>query len=376
MGTDGRKMSKSFGNYPDPKKTLEKYGAESLRLYFMGSKIMNGEDLNLSEEDIREQYNVLNILWNSHKYLTTYTNLHKWDPSTSKTESKNILDKWILARTEEFIKDYSNALDEYDFVTSTRAIRPFVENLSTWYIRRSRDRFASGDTDALSTLYKALTRFALAVAPTLPFSAEAIYKNLNPPAGGGKESVHLEDYPKPDVKLVKNRQKLIEQMSLVREVTSVVHSLRSEAGHQLRQKLGMLSIKNLKGLEKEADLIELIRAEANVSNIEFNDTPDESFACAKLGDAEICLDTNLTEELKKEGLYREFVRALQDARKKAGLEVGQKALLKYMTSNALLKSAIEERKKELSETTHFYEIREGDGEIEILGGKAKIKIEK
>lgn len=376
MGTDGRKMSKSFGNYPDPKRTLEKYGAESLRLYFMGSKIMNGEDLNLSEEDIREQYNILNILWNSHKYLTTYTNLHKWDSSTSKTESKNILDKWILARTEEFIKDYSNALDEYDFVTSTRAIRPFVEDLSTWYIRRSRDRFASGDANALSTLYRALTRFALAVAPTLPFSADAIYKNLNPPAGGGKESVHLEDYPKPDVKLVKNGQKLIRQMSLVREVASVVHSLRSEASHPLRQKLGMLSIKNLKGLEKEADLIELIRAEANVSNIEFNDTPDESFACAKLGDAEICLDTNLTEELKKEGLYREFVRALQDARKKAGLEVGQKALLKYMTSNALLISVIEERKKELSETTHFYEIREGDGEIEILGGKAKIKIEK
>jgi len=133
-GTDGRKMSKSFGNYPDPKGTIEKYGAESLRLYFMGSNIMNGEDLTLNEDDVREQYNLLNILHNSHKYLVTYANLHKWKPKA--TNSKHVLDKWISARTEEFIKTYSEALDNFDFVTSTRAIRPFVEDLSTWYIRR------------------------------------------------------------------------------------------------------------------------------------------------------------------------------------------------------------------------------------------------
>jgi len=272
---------------------------------------------------------------------------------------------------KEFIKTYDDALAAYDFVTSTRAIRPFIEDLSTWYIRRSRDRFASGDRDAIATLYKALTRFALAVAPTLPFSADAIYKNLS----GGEESVHLETYPQADDSLVKKNKELIEQMSLVRDVVSVAHSLRSEAGHPLRQKLATLYITNLKRFDKNDALIELIQAEANVANVAFDEKPSSS-KCAKLGDAEICLDTELTEELKKEGLYRELTRALQDARKNAGLTVGEKAKLIYEVNDPLLKSVIEEKKNELTEATNFSEIEEGDAETEILNGKARIKIEK
>jgi len=367
-GTDGKKMSKSAGNFPDPRITMERYGAEALRLYFMSNRIMRGEDTSFSEDELKESYGVLNVLHNSYKYFVTYANLHDWKiPETAKA-SENTLDRWIVARLEQFVGEYASSLDAFDFVTSTRAIRPFVEDLSTWYIRRSRDRFASGDTNALATLHHVLLKFATAVAPTLPFTAETIYRNLVP---DGKESVHLEDYPEADAKLVKKQHKLLEEMTLVRKITSVTHSLRSEADHPLRQKLATVLIKNIKTLNSE--LVELIRAEANVEKVVF-DGDSSKLSCAKLGDAEICLDTNLTEELKKEGVYRELVRAFQDARKKAGLQVGQKAVLKYQTDDAILKSVIKEKKTELAETANFSEIKEGDAETEILNGKVKITV--
>jgi len=165
-GTDGRKMSKSFGNFPDPRHTIEKYGAEALRLYLMANRIMAGEDTSFSEDELREAYGVLNILHNSHKYFITYANLSDWKPE-GKT-SDNPLDVWITARTEQFIKNYDEALSKFDLTNSSREVRPFVEDLSTWYIRRSRDRFANGDKNALETLHKVLVRFSKAVAPILP----------------------------------------------------------------------------------------------------------------------------------------------------------------------------------------------------------------
>ena len=383
MGTDGRKMSKSFNNYPDPKETIEKYGAESLRLYFMGSKIMNGEDLNLSEEDIKEQANLLNILHNSLKYFLTYADIHSWKPSSK--ESGHILDRWITARLEQFINDYSAALDKFEFVPSTRAIRPFIEDLSTWYIRRSRNRFASGDDAALNTLYKVLLRFAITVAPTLPFSTETIYRSLSQFNEGAKESVHLEDYPEADVKLAQKEKHLIEDMEFARAVSSAAHSLRAEIEQPIRQKLGMLVIKNHKELEPNDNAVTLVKEEVNVAKIEFDKKTDDSFVCAKIGDIEICLDTKLTDELKKEGLRREIMRALQDARKKAGLSVGQKASLEFFTEDKSIAELLEEEKDSFAESAHFSQITriadagealnamiEGSGDI--LGGKARIKI--
>ena len=397
-GTDGRKMSKSFGNFPDPRKTIEKYSAEALRLYLMSNKIMMGEDASFSEEELKEAYGILNILHNSHKYLVTYANAHNWRPFDSaqgkpgdpKAEqarygagkeqgTRNALDRWILARTEEFIAIYSEALDKFDFVTSTRAIRPFIEDLSTWYIRRSRDRFASGDTNALETLYKTLVKFAKAVAPTLPFSADAIYKNLTrltgTDAGESAGSVHLENYPEADKKLVKKNKDLLKKMSQVREVTSVAHALRSTASHPLRQKLATLVVKGAKEIEKDSEFIEILRDEVNVNEVRFNGNT-EGFACSKLKNIEICLDTNLTDKLIKDGALRELTRALQEARKKAGLAVGQKVALTYKTDDELMASVIRERLEEIKETANFssIDLASEDLPVEILNGKIKVKI--
>ena len=370
-GTDGRKMSKSFGNFPDPKQTIERYGAETLRLYLMANKIMLGEDSSFSEEELKETYNILNILHNSHKYFLTYAKLHDFSPAGK--ESMNPLDIWISARTEQFIKNYSDALDNFDLVNSSREVRPFVEDLSTWYIRRSRDRFAGGDKYALETLRNVLLRFSRAVAPLLPFTAEQIYKDINQSANEGLESVHLENYPEPNEKLIKKNKDLLEGMSLVRDIASIAHSLRSETGHALRQKLATLVVKNAKSLKEE--LAEILRDEVNVNAVHL-DGPTENFTCGKLGDIEICLDTSLTDELKKEGVYREIMRALQDARKKAGLEVGEKVQLSYSVDDVMIATVLKEKLEEIKEAANFssIDLTSEDLPIEILNGKIKIKI--
>lgn len=372
-GTDGRKMSKSYGNYPDPKQALGKYGAEALRLYFMSNKIMLGEDLEFNERDIQEARNSINILHNSFKYFTTYANLHKWHPGAKVTNSNHILDKWIRTRLEECIAEYSGGLDNFNFPASTRPLTPFIEDLSTWYIRRSRDRFVAGDTKALSTLYWVLSKFSKAIAPTLPFTAEQIYGSLR----GAKdpESVHLCDYPKSDKRVVAKNKLLLEKMQVVRNLSSLVHNLRSEAKQPLRQKMASAAIKGSKGIKSDKELVELLRDEVNVSAVKFDTPMNKNFLRSKAGGITVGLDTKLTPELEKEGLLRELLRELQDARKKRGLEVGQKAKLTYSTNDTALSKLIENNQKEISSAGHFLRIEQAiiKGEP-LMGGRLQVKI--
>ena len=342
-GNDGRKMSKSYGNYPDPRGTIEKYGAESLRLYFMGSRIMIGEDLAISEEDIREQSRLLNVWHNALKYYLTYANVHPaatWQVEVGNRVDKDrktkvessVLDRWISARLEEAIKDYAEGLDRFDFQSSTKAIRPFVEDLSTWYIRRSRDRFVEGDKAALATLGAVLLRSSIAFAPTLPFSSEYFYQRL----GGQGESVHLEDYPIVDEAILTKEKETIAVMATVRLVASVAHMQRAEAKIPLRQPLLRLTVASNPELAKREDLIEVLRDEMNVESIELG--------------SQIKIDTELTPELKLAGRYRQLARQLQEARKKAGLKVGELASWHYFTRDDELRELIEKHSSELAKT--------------------------
>ncbi len=328
MGTDGRKMSKSYGNYPDPRGTIERYGAESLRLYFMGSRIMAGEDLAISEEDIREQSRLLNVWHNAMKYYLTYAGVHRFKIDDKFATQSSVLDRWITGRLEEAIRDYSEGLDKFDFQASTKAIRPFIEDLSTWYIRRSRDRIVAGDAAALATLGGVLLRASIAFAPTLPFSGEYFYQAL----GGKLESVHLENYPKISEELIDTG--LLSAMAEIRSIASVAHMQRAEAKIALRQPLSRLTVARSPELAKRNELIEILREEINVVGVEFG--------------SETEIDTELTPELKVEGRYRELARKLQEARKKAGLKVGELASFHYFTRDDELRQLIEKCSPELA----------------------------
>lgn len=334
MGTDGRKMSKSYGNYPDPKGTIEKYGAEALRLYFMSSKIMAGEDTAINEEEIREQSRLLNVLHNTVSYYLTYAKVHHFQPKES-SQPTHVLDQWMTARLEQFIDEYSSALDQFDFVGSTKAIRPVVEDLSTWYIRRNRDRFVAGDHQALQTLHDTLNRFAQAVAPTLPFTAEQIWQQLGQP-----ESVHLADYPSTNRDIID--EALLAGMAQVREAASIAHMQRAEKNVPLRQPLAKFTVSGLAELSETAALVEVLRDEINVLRIDFIDQKPRPKELTGV------FDFTLTTELAAEGKFREIVRLLQDARKKAGLQVGQSAQLQLSTKDVELKNLITSRQAELA----------------------------
>jgi isoleucyl-tRNA synthetase len=329
MGNDGRKMSKSYGNYPDPKATIEKYGAEAIRLYFMGSKIMGGEDVAITEDEIREQSRLLNVLHNSYQYFLTYAALHNWEPTS--VEKSNLLDRWISTRAEQLVDEIDSNLSSLSLQAATKAIRPFIEDLSTWYIRRNRDRFVAGDKAALQTLYEVLHLLSRAIAPILPFSAEVIFQGLE----RAEQSVHLQSFPEPNVVGVEENQELLEKMELVRSICSNGNMLRSQAGVSLRQPLAAVRIFGYKELENEPEYQAIITDELNVKAIEFGPVKK---SWVKLEDRgkEIGLDTTVTAELAAEGRYRELLRKLQDARKKAGLNVGERVSAKiFAEGNAL-----------------------------------------
>lgn len=315
LGTDGRKMSKNFKNYPDPKEMLQKYGGDALRLYLLGSPVMHGEDILISEEHYKQQVRgTMLILWNVYNFFITYANLDGWKSNNQKSEvsSQNVLDEWILELLSKLTSDVAKSLDQYDTVTAINALKVFVDDFSTWYIRRSRDRVGpsaenSDDKNAFyETSYHILTTVCKLFAPIAPFFSEAMFLNL----ADGK-SVHLEDFPS-YTKSSDGKQKMIEDMVLVRKIVEIALSQRKEAQKKVRHPLALLSIKSEKELQDE--LVQLIKDEVNVLEIK-----------QTAGEFEIKLDTEtMTPELKALGEARDIVRLIQDERKKLGTKLDEK----------------------------------------------------
>lgn len=318
-GSDGRKMSKTYGNYTDPKEVLQKYGGDALRLYFLGSPLMVGENANFNELDIKNKlHRTLNPLWNSYKFFETYAFYYGW-----KVESRNLgsnkLDLWIRLRLAETIKQISQSLESYTTPPAVRALEDFVDDLSRWYVRRSRERVSNGDKEALSCLYEVLFYFVHAVAPIIPFLAESIYKGLQVfDTSLSEESIHLRSFLDYDFSLEEGK-KILDDMSSAMRVSSFILSARAEAKIAVRQPLANVKIYNM---PKLSDFYEqLIMQEVNVKSLVW--LTDES------NEFRIELDTSLTEELKVEGWAREMIRSFQDLRKEKGLVVGQKIEATY-----------------------------------------------
>lgn len=310
LGTDARKMSKNYGNYPDPKEMLTTYGGDALRLYLLGSPVMHGEDIRISKEQYRLQVRgMMLILWNVYTFFVTYANVDGWQ---GKEKSENVLDAWILSLLQKLIHHVTEALEGFDTVKAVEALNAFISDLSTWYIRRSRDRVGptvakSSDKQAFyTTCFEVLTTLTKLMAPFTPFLAEEIYRNLT-----GEESVHLASWPVRQNELI--QEDLEKDMMLVRKNVEVAHSQRKAAGIKLRQPL--LSLTSVTpGWTGKENLIALMIDELNLKHVDIRSGPSFS----------VTLDRTITPELKAQGDARELVRTLQMLRKEKGCRIDQR----------------------------------------------------
>jgi len=296
LGEDGQKMSKSKGNFIDPMMLVGKYGVDALRFYLMNSQVMNAENINFSDKGVDEIYKkVLVLLYN----INNFYSLHPEIKLKDKLDSKNILDLWIISETNNLIKKVEIYLKKYDTIGASNLIKEFIDELSTWYVRRSRERFNSCDRDSKTTLNYVLKNLSKTIAPIIPFIAEIIYLNI-----GNKESVHLQDWPKFNEKKINKR--INEDMILTRNVVSLALKKRDEAKVSLKQPLSGLEIY---GIKLSKDFLGLIKEEVNVKQVNVKQGKELS----------IKLDTRLTPELEAEGFAREISRKIQAARKKENL---------------------------------------------------------
>lgn len=275
LAEDGRKMSKRLKNYPDPMEVIDKYGADALRLCLLSSPVVRAEDLRFSENAVREiMRTVLLPLWNSYSFLATYARIDKWTPrngiAAPPENPSNVLDKWIVSRLARTIIDLREALDAYDLQKGATRFTGFIEELTNWYIRRSRRRFwrSTNDGDKLEayqTLHYVLLTFCKLAAPFIPFITENIYRNLRTDAM--PESVHLCDYPEADRSLLD--EQLNARMADTMCAVSLGRLLRSQTKQKVRQPLPecILVSSDARVRDDLAGMAEVIAEELNVKKI-------------------------------------------------------------------------------------------------------------
>ena len=349
-GNDGRKMSKSLGNFTDPNELMDKFSADSLRFLLLSSPLLNGEDFALHDKDVGDVARKLSMIWNMYDFFTMYAEVDGWefdgelrDPLSDLT---NPLDIWIVSRLHQLVAEVERHMDTYNIPDALSPILPFLDDASNWYVRRSRRRFwkseDDGDkNDAYRTLHYVLVRLSYILAPFTPFLAEELYHNLT----GDNESIHLKDWlPAGAV----NEQALAD-MARTRELINNGLSLRMKKDeHQesikVRQPLQRAAYAGV----KLTDYYEQIMAEElNVKEIRWIESLDEHLADYDVTEGVIKpeswveISKHLTPELKREGLMREVIRHVQSARKKAGLQVDDRIELNIASSDAEITQAVD-----------------------------------
>ena len=312
-GNDGRKMSKSLGNYTDPNVLMDQYSADAYRFLLLSSPVMSGEDFAMLDKDVSDVHRKLNMLWNVYDFFTTYAEINDWDsenswhPATKGLDAlKNPLDIWIISRLHQTKAKIISGMAEYNIPKALEDVLPFIDDLSNWFVRRSRRRFSKNDNledknEAFWTLYTILIKTAQVLAPFTPFLSEELYQKMT---GSGK-SVHLLNYPQS----VETDSKVISDMSRTRQIITDTLSLRMQKSDtedqiKVRQPLASLEYPG----EKLDDFYEqIIKEEVNVKSVK--------------NGKELKLDKTLTKELREEGYARDLIRAIQSARKHAGLNM-------------------------------------------------------
>lgn len=343
-GNDGRKMSKSYGNYTDPNELMDKFSADSLRFLLASSPLLNGEDYALQDKEVGDVARKLSMVWNMYDFFTLYAEVDGWewkgDLKDPMLGLKNPLDQWIVSRVHQLTAEVEKNMDAYDLPSAMKPILPFIDDASNWYVRRSRRRFWKSEDDgdkqdAYHTLHYVLVRLSHVLAPFTPFLADELYQKLT-----GGESVHLQDWPIANTV----NELALERMAYVREVINEGLSQRAAAGIKVRQPLSSLSVKGVPqyAAEMDQEYISILEDELNVKAIALDYNGEEH---------EVKLDTKISASLRREGMMREVVRNIQTARKNSGLNVDDHIQLSLSTTDDELRKAIEEHQQTVKDET-------------------------
>ncbi len=322
LAADGSKLSKSKRNFTDPMILLEQFGADAFRLYMLSSSVMKAEAVRFEDKGVEEIYRKFTLLLtNVLQFYKMYSHDHEKDV----TKFVHVLDCWMVARVHQATQDFTSYLDQYNTVDSCRVLFELVDDLSTWFVRRSRARFKGDDAkdraSAISCLKTVLVHVAKLCAPFAPFVAEKIYQDVR----AAKESVHLEDWPVAEKKLID--EKVLSDMAVVRQIVTLALAARDTAKIPVRQALSKLTVS---GAKLGEDFVAIIAEEVNVKSVEWKDGKELA----------VDLDTTMTPELKAEGFAREVARRIQQLRKKAGL-LPQDTVVVHVTCSAQAKKDLE-----------------------------------
>ncbi|MET0419248.1 MAG: class I tRNA ligase family protein, partial [Actinoplanes sp.] len=390
LGEDGRKMSKSLRNYPDVYRVFDTYGSDAMRWMLMSSPVLRGGDMPVTEVAIRDSVRqVLLPLWNVWYFFSLYANASNYT-AAFRADSQHLLDRYILAKTGELVSDTQRQMDEYDISGAAASVRSYLDALTNWYVRRSRDRFWAGDVDAFDTLATVLETLCRVVAPLAPLTAEEIWRGLT-----GDRSVHLTDWP--SAEQFPADHELVASMDAIRDVASAALSLRKARALRVRLPLARLTVATGDALGL-AGFADLVKDEVNVKDVVFTDdvaayckqvltvvprvlgprigkqvqpviqavkkgdwqlvdgspvaagvTLEEGEYELKLVAADVAnsaplpagagvvvLDTEVTAELEAEGLARDVIRVVQQARRDAGLDVSDRVRLEIVAPAAVV----------------------------------------
>ncbi|MFP4515020.1 MAG: isoleucine--tRNA ligase [Parcubacteria group bacterium] len=322
LAEDGKKMSKRLQNYPDPMKVIDKYSADALRYYLLGSPVMQAETVNFSEDDVLQSFRKTSmLLWNVYKFYDMY----KESEAETVDESDNVLDKWILSRLSQTTQTIEDNMKKYNLIRASKPIAAFIDDLSTWYLRRSRDRLKGEDRQeklkALSTLKAVFEKFSLLMAPFMPFMAENLWQKIHGyNFKDENKSVHLEAWPETgDVD-----EGIISKMEIVKDVVEKGLAQRDEKKIKVRQPLQKATVVYKEDLALDNDYCALIKDELNIKELSFElDTEKENI--------EVVLDTNLSPDLIEEGMKRELIRVINNLRKNSGLTIDDKVIVHYFS---------------------------------------------
>lgn len=343
---DGQKMSKSKKNYTDPLTLFDQFGADAFRFYLMTSPVMQAENLNFSDQGVKESMRkIVMLLWNVYTLYATYANAADARPSNKGIAELplTVMDRWVLAKYAQLHRDVTNDLDQYNVVRAGRLMLDFLNDFSTWYLRRSRSRFKSAQPQdkeiALNVTRYVLENLLCMFAPYVPFITEHIYQHLYP---NQQKSVHLQNWPDSPEQF--NDEPILLQMDAVRKLVELSLAARAESGLKIRQVCEELQVTLPAGLkELSDDLKHVLAEEVNVKTVAVvaEISAQSGYQIKESPEARVALKTELSQELRQEGLMRELVRQINQLRKEAGLTIKDRITVHYQTDSDFVETTLD-----------------------------------